>query len=85
MPLRAPLSEMVVIVNVPLCVVGLPRYMYCMLLARLSVRFATRSIFRLRTGSRVSLSCTSSVRLVVAGVATESLMSSQSLRLALSM
>ena len=35
-------------------------------------RDAVRSIFRLRTGSSVALSCKSSVRLVVAGVASES-------------
>ena len=72
-------------VNVPLCVVGLPAYIYCMLFERFSVRLAVRSIFRLRIGSRVMRICRSEVRLVVAGVATESFISSQPLSRARSM
>ena len=68
-PSKALPSDSVVMENVPLCVVGEPTYMYCMLRAVVCERVALRSIFRLRTGSRVSLICKSSVLLVVAGVA----------------
>ncbi len=46
------------------------------------VRVAERSILKSLTGSRVARSCRFSVLLVVAGVAIESLQSSQSLSLA---
>ena len=68
---------MVVMLNEPLCVVGMPSYMYCMLREVLTVRLALRSIFRSGMGSSVSLICKSSLLLVVAGVATLSLHSSQ--------
>ena len=70
---KAVLMAMVVILKEPLCVVGLPAYIYCTLLALVTLREALRSILKSRTGSRVILSCRSSVRLVVAGVATLSL------------
>ena len=59
--------------------------MYCMLFDFVSVRLALRSILRFFTGSSVMRSCKSSVRLVVAGVATLSAMSSQPRSAALSM
>lgn len=55
-----------------------------MLFALLRVREALRSIFRFFTGSSVNLSCKSSVQLVVAGVAIESLINSQLFSRALS-
>ena len=79
MPSKAVPNEMVVMVNVPVCVVGLPWYMYWMLLAVVCERVAVRSILRFFTGSSVMRSCRSSVLLVVAGVATLSLMSSHPL------
>ncbi len=45
---------MVVMVKVPLWVVGVPSYMYCMLFCTVLVREALRSIFEILTGSRVS-------------------------------
>ena len=76
-PSRALFRLMVVIVNEPLCVPGIPAYIYCMLRALLTVRLALRSILRSRTGSRVTRTCRSSLADVVAGVATLSLLSSQ--------
>lgn len=76
MPSKALRSERVVMENVPLCVVGDPSYIYCTLRAVVCVRAALRSIFRLRTGSRVMRTCRSSVLLVEAGVAIESLSNS---------
>ena len=77
MPSKALPRLIVVIVSVPLCVVGMPAYMYCMLFDLVSVRLALTSILRFFTGSSVMRSCRSSVRLLVAGVATLSFMSSQ--------
>ena len=71
--------EMVVMVNEPLCVVGIPLYMYWMLRARVSVREALRSIFRSRMGSSVARTCRSLVWLVEAGVAMVSAVSSHPL------
>ena len=85
MPSNALPKLMVVMVSVPLCVVGEPEYIYCMLFDFVSVRLALRSILRFFTGSSVMRSWKSSVRLVVAGVATLSFMSSQLRSLALSM
>ena len=79
MPSNAEPSEMVVMAKVPVCVVGDPAYMYWMLLAVVCVRLALRSILKLRMGSSVRRSCKSSVKLVVAGVATLSFCSSQPL------
>ena len=76
--------EMVVILNVPDWVVGMPLYIYWMRRERLSVRDALRSIFRSRRGSSVARSCKSLVVFVVAGVAMLSAMSSQPLSAALS-
>lgn len=70
---------MVVILNVPLWVVGIPAYIYWTLLARVSMREALRSIFRSRTGSSTALSCSSLVLLILAGVATLSSLSSHPL------
>ena len=61
MPSRALDSEIVVMLNVPLWVVGDPWYMNCTLLARFDVREAFRSIFRSRIGSREARSCRSSL------------------------
>ena len=67
---------MVVIINVPFCVVGVPAYIYWIFRAVVCVREACKSIFKLRTGSSVMRSCRSSVLVVAAGVAIESLSSS---------
>ena len=75
---------MVVMVKVPLSVVGVPSYMYCMLFCTVLVREALRSIFRFLTGSSVMRSCRSLVVLLAAGVAMVSFTRSQSLRRALS-
>ena len=75
---------MVVMLNVPLCVVGEPSYMNCMLRERFCVREALRSIFRSRTGSSVAFSWKSSLAVLVDGVATDSFMMSHPLSLALS-
>ncbi len=85
MPSNAEPMERVVIVSEPVCVVGLPWYMYCTLFALVVMREALRSTLNPFTGSSVALICKSSVRLVDAGVATLSDMSSQLLRLAFSM
>ena len=82
MPSKAELSEMVVIWKVPLWVVDVPSYIYCMLFCVVMVRVAERSILKSLTGSKVARSCRFSVLLVVAGVAIESLQSSQSFSLA---
>ena len=76
--------DIVVIVNVPLCVVGEPSYIYCMLFDTVSVREALRSILRFLTGSSVVLICKSFILLVAAGVATLSLARSHPLSIALS-
>ena len=68
-------SEMVVMLNEPLRVVGDPSYIYWTLWARLTVREALRSIFRSRMGSTVALTCKSSEVDEVNGVATESVIS----------
>ena len=83
-PSKALPRERVVMVNVPEWVVGEPSYIYCTLLARVMVRLALRSILRSRIGSRVMRSWRSSVLFVVAGVATESALSSQPCSRALS-
>jgi len=77
MPSKAEPIDTVVMVKVPVCVVGLPSYIYCTLLAVVIVRLALRSILRFLMGSRVMRNWRSSVRLLVAGVATLSLMSNQ--------
>ena len=56
-------------VKVPLSVVGVPSYMYCMLFCTVLVREALRSILRFLTGSSVMRSCRSLVVLLAAGVA----------------
>lgn len=76
--------EMVVIVKLPLCVVGIPAYIYCMLLLLFTVRLAFKSIFKSGIGSNVALSWRSSMALVVAGVLILSLLSSHPRSLALS-
>ena len=85
MPSKAEPMEMVVIVSEPVCVVGLPWYMYCTLFDFVLMREALRSILNPFTGSSVALNWRSSVRFVDAGVATLSAMSSQLFRLAFSM
>ena len=55
--------------------VGLPLYIYCILLAVVCIREACKSILKLRIGSSVIRICTSSVFVVEAGVAIESLVS----------
>ncbi len=74
----------VVMLNDPVCVVGLPAYMNCMLLFLLSVRLMLRSTLKSVNGSKVTFTCTSSVVALAAGVATLSLQSSQLCDLALS-
>ena len=82
MPSSALWMLMVVMLNEPLWVVGMPLYMNCTLFALVMVREALRSIFRSRTGSRVAFSCRSSDVLLVEGVAVLSVMSSHSLSMA---
>ena len=68
---------MVVMLNEPLSVVGMPSNIYWMLRLKLRLREALRSIFTSRKGSSVIFSCRASVRLAVAGVMMLSVMSSQ--------
>ena len=81
---KADPMDTVVMLNVPLCVVGMPLYIYCTLRERLSVRDAFRSIFRSRAGSSVARSCRSLVMLVDAGVAMQSAITSHPFSTALS-
>ena len=77
---KAEEMEMVVMLNEPVSVAGIPSNIYCMLRDLFIVREAVRSILKSRKGSRVALICNDSFLLVAAGVVTLSLESSHPLR-----
>ena len=74
-----------VMLKEPVCVVGEPSYIYCMLFERFMVRDMFRSIFKSVKGSSVAFICRSSVVDEVAGVDRLSAQMSQPRSLAVSM
>ena len=74
--------EIVVMLNEPVCVAGIPSNMYCMLRAVFTVREAVRSILKSRKGSTVARIWNDSFSFVVAGVVTLSFAMSHPLSMA---